>query len=226
MKSIKKQHLVEVRSMGNPPPAVKLALESICLLLGEQAADWRAIRGVIIKDNFISTVVNFSTEDISYVEQLCLPFTISALVACGLWITTGGEGIPQLLWAYPLAAFIWNKRKIKPTAIPGLSLRGRGWGFSLATMSVSPSYFCRKQKENRTNWRTSLLYNSPTNSIRLPGNVKCWWQPRQFLAVYFPPPTNVIYPGTWNLSDRPVASYLKSFLQSTPRSSVMVRCWS
>ena len=56
--------------MGNPPPAVKLALESICLLLGEQAADWRAIRGVIIKDNFISTVVNFSTEDISYVQQL------------------------------------------------------------------------------------------------------------------------------------------------------------
>ncbi|KAJ7386556.1 Cytoplasmic dynein 1 heavy chain 1 [Desmophyllum pertusum] len=51
--------------MGNPPHAVKLALESICLLLGEQAADWRTIRGVIIKDNFISTIVNFSTEDIS-----------------------------------------------------------------------------------------------------------------------------------------------------------------
>ena len=57
--------------MGNPPPAVKLALESICLLLGEKATDWRAIRGVIIKDNFISTVVNFSTEDISYVASNC-----------------------------------------------------------------------------------------------------------------------------------------------------------
>ena len=92
VKSIKKQHLVEVRSMGNPPPAVKLALESICLLLGEQAADWRTIRGVIIKDNFISTVVNFSTEDISYVKQLCLPFTTSPLVACGVSIRTGGRG--------------------------------------------------------------------------------------------------------------------------------------
>ena len=57
--------------MGNPPPAVKLALESICLLLGEKATDWRAIRGVIIKDNFISTVVNFSTEDIAYVVSKC-----------------------------------------------------------------------------------------------------------------------------------------------------------
>ena len=37
---------VEVRSMGNPPAVVKLALESICLLLGENAADWKAIRQV------------------------------------------------------------------------------------------------------------------------------------------------------------------------------------
>ena len=61
VKSIKKQHLVEVRSMNNPPAVVKLALESICLLLGEPATDWRTIRGVIIKDNFISTIVNFVT---------------------------------------------------------------------------------------------------------------------------------------------------------------------
>ncbi len=33
--SIKKQQLVEVRSMANPPAMVKIALESICLLLGE-----------------------------------------------------------------------------------------------------------------------------------------------------------------------------------------------
>ena len=64
VKSIKKQHLVEVRSMANPPQAVKVALESICLLLGEQASDWRAIRGVIIRDNFITTIVNFQTENI------------------------------------------------------------------------------------------------------------------------------------------------------------------
>ncbi|XP_001636057.2 cytoplasmic dynein 1 heavy chain 1 isoform X2 [Nematostella vectensis] len=65
VKGIKKQHLVELRTMGNPPATVKLALESICLLLGEQAADWKQIRAIIIKDNFIPTIVNFSTEDIS-----------------------------------------------------------------------------------------------------------------------------------------------------------------
>uniref|UniRef100_UPI00358E5199 cytoplasmic dynein 1 heavy chain 1-like n=1 Tax=Myxine glutinosa TaxID=7769 RepID=UPI00358E5199 len=63
--SIKKQHLVEVKSMANPPAAVKLALESICLLLGEETNDWRKIRQVIIRDNFISSIVNFNTEDIS-----------------------------------------------------------------------------------------------------------------------------------------------------------------
>lgn len=65
VKGIKKQHLVEVRSMANPPVAVKLALESICLLLGENAQDWKSIRGAIVKDNFISTIVNFTTEDIA-----------------------------------------------------------------------------------------------------------------------------------------------------------------
>ena len=65
VKSIKKQHLVEIRSMGNPPNPVKLALESICLLLGENATDWKAIRSVIMCENFISTIVNFSTENIS-----------------------------------------------------------------------------------------------------------------------------------------------------------------
>ena len=58
----------------------------------------------------------------------------------------------------------------------GLSLRAGGWEFSLATVSMSPGYFQRKQKENR---RTSLLYNSP--------------------------PTNCIYLTTWNFSHSPVS---------------------
>ena len=65
MKSIKKQHLVEVRSLNNPPRMVKMALESICMLIGEPVTDWRQLRQVIIKDNFIPSIVNFSTEDIT-----------------------------------------------------------------------------------------------------------------------------------------------------------------
>uniref|UniRef100_A0A8D3DL88 Dynein cytoplasmic 1 heavy chain 1 n=1 Tax=Scophthalmus maximus TaxID=52904 RepID=A0A8D3DL88_SCOMX len=65
VKSIKKQHLVEVRSMANPPAAVKLALESICLLLGESTTDWKQIRSITMRENFIPTIVNFSAEEIS-----------------------------------------------------------------------------------------------------------------------------------------------------------------
>ena len=32
----------------------------------------------------------------------------------------------------------------------GLSLRVRSWGFPQATMSMTPRYFCRKQRENET----------------------------------------------------------------------------
>lgn len=68
VKSIKKQHLVEVRSMANPPAAVKLALESICLLLGESTTDWKQIRSIIMRENFIPTIVNFSAEEIRWLQ--------------------------------------------------------------------------------------------------------------------------------------------------------------
>jgi dynein heavy chain 1 len=65
VKSIKKQQLVEVRSMGNPPRMVKMAMESICLLIGEPTKDWKSIRTILIRENFIPTIINFSTEDIT-----------------------------------------------------------------------------------------------------------------------------------------------------------------
>ncbi len=52
--------------MTNPPAAVKLALESICLMLGEETSDWKKIRQVIIRDNFISSIVNFTSEEMRY----------------------------------------------------------------------------------------------------------------------------------------------------------------
>ena len=33
VKNIKKQHLVEVRTMANPPAIIRMALEGICTLL-------------------------------------------------------------------------------------------------------------------------------------------------------------------------------------------------
>ncbi|XP_073494500.1 cytoplasmic dynein 1 heavy chain 1 isoform X2 [Phyllobates terribilis] len=63
--SIKRQHLVEVKAMGNPPAAVKLALESICLLLGEETTDWRKIRTVFLRDNFIGNIINLNPGDLS-----------------------------------------------------------------------------------------------------------------------------------------------------------------
>ncbi|CAG2102482.1 unnamed protein product, partial [Medioppia subpectinata] len=57
VKAIKRQHLVEVRSMSNPPLPVKICLESICLLLGEPFQEWKLIRSVIIRENFITNII-------------------------------------------------------------------------------------------------------------------------------------------------------------------------
>ena len=65
MKSIKKQNLIEIKNLNNPPQGVKITLESICLLLGEETSDWKSIRSIMMRDNFIPTIVNFNTDNIT-----------------------------------------------------------------------------------------------------------------------------------------------------------------
>lgn len=58
--NIKRQHLTEVRSMANPPTGVKLALESVCTLLGHRVNSWKDVQGIVRKDDFIASIVNYN----------------------------------------------------------------------------------------------------------------------------------------------------------------------
>lgn len=60
--NIKRQHLTEVRSMANPPSGVKLALESVCTLLGHKVDSWKSIQAVVRRDDFIANIVNYDNE--------------------------------------------------------------------------------------------------------------------------------------------------------------------
>ncbi|CEF66963.1 Dynein heavy chain, cytoplasmic [Strongyloides ratti] len=67
VKGIKKTQLVELRSMLSPPNPVKLALESICMLLKESVtSDWKTIRSVVVRDDFINKILTFNTDQISF----------------------------------------------------------------------------------------------------------------------------------------------------------------
>lgn len=84
MSGIKKKQLSEVRSMANPPAIVKLALESICLLLDTseypEVSDWKTIRSILNKDSFIPSIVNFDTASITYENYLFLLFSFSEIM--------------------------------------------------------------------------------------------------------------------------------------------------
>ncbi|RFU30184.1 hypothetical protein B7463_g6181, partial [Scytalidium lignicola] len=60
--NIKRQHLTEVRSMGNPPSGVKLALDSVCTLLGHKIDSWKTVQGIVRRDDFIASIVNYDNE--------------------------------------------------------------------------------------------------------------------------------------------------------------------
>ncbi|KAF9336730.1 hypothetical protein BG006_007626 [Podila minutissima] len=59
---INKNQLTEVRTMSNPPEAVKMAMESVCTLLGNRLEGWRTVQGIIRRDDFISSIVNYDTD--------------------------------------------------------------------------------------------------------------------------------------------------------------------
>jgi dynein heavy chain 1 len=60
--NIKRQHLTEVRSMGNPPQGVKLALDSVCTLLGHKIDSWKMVQAIVRRDDFIASIVNYDNE--------------------------------------------------------------------------------------------------------------------------------------------------------------------
>ncbi|MDA4132454.1 MAG: hypothetical protein OK454_04925, partial [Thaumarchaeota archaeon] len=60
--NIKRQHLTEVRSMNTPPQGVRLALDSVCTLIGHKVNDWKAVQAVVRRDDFIASIVNFNNE--------------------------------------------------------------------------------------------------------------------------------------------------------------------
>ncbi|CCF59102.1 hypothetical protein KAFR_0G00690 [Kazachstania africana CBS 2517] len=62
VKNIKKQQLTEIRSMNNPPIAVKTIMEAVCLILGYEFVTWRDIQLFIRRDDFIFEIVHYNTE--------------------------------------------------------------------------------------------------------------------------------------------------------------------
>ena len=65
VQGIRKKDIQEIKGMKNPPPAVKMAVESICTLLGAKFNDWRSILAIIVKDDFVPSIVNFDTDSIT-----------------------------------------------------------------------------------------------------------------------------------------------------------------
>eukprot|EP00842_Homolaphlyctis_polyrhiza_P001698 jgi/Hompol1/2529/HPOL_006034-RA len=64
--NVSRSQLTEVRSMGSPPPAVKMAIESVCLLVGHKIdGTWKTVQQVLRRDDFITTILNYDTNKLT-----------------------------------------------------------------------------------------------------------------------------------------------------------------
>lgn len=116
VQGIKKSQLVEVKSMSSPPVVVKLTLEAICILLGENVGtDWKAIRQVMMKEDFMTRILQFDTESLTadilkqmekYIQNPDWEFekVNRASVACG----------PMVKWARAQLLYSTMLHKVEP----------------------------------------------------------------------------------------------------------------
>lgn len=117
VKNIKKQQLTEIRSMINPPLAVKITMEAVCTILGHKTSSWRDIQVFIRKDEFIFEIVHFDTDNMlsmemkSFIEASYLSrpdFTYEAVnrasKACG----------PLYQWVYAQVKYGEILKKVRP----------------------------------------------------------------------------------------------------------------
>ena len=59
---MKNQHLVKVQFLPQSPRLMKMSMESIYPLTGEPATEWTSINCVLIQENVIPKLINFSTD--------------------------------------------------------------------------------------------------------------------------------------------------------------------
>ena len=84
VKSIRKNHLTELSGMARPPINVRRTMEAVAVMIGaaKKDADWKDIRKVASRTDFISNVVTFSTDKLNervrlYVDLLSLSLSLS-----------------------------------------------------------------------------------------------------------------------------------------------------
>jgi len=59
--AVKGTQLSEVRTMANPPEAVKLATESVCTVIGFRVDSSKTVQQILRREDFIQSIVNFDT---------------------------------------------------------------------------------------------------------------------------------------------------------------------
>lgn len=98
--------------MANPPAVVKLALESMCLLLSatpdpDTAPDWKTIRSILQKDSFIPSIINFDTSSITYaIFQICRKKTLHFPFI--LYVSINAKQEPGRIYAHVLLSISVN----------------------------------------------------------------------------------------------------------------------
>ena len=65
VQNIKRENLDELRALNNPPSSIKLALEAVLLVLGEEVKDWNDVKKALRRPEFIGSILSFDANSLN-----------------------------------------------------------------------------------------------------------------------------------------------------------------
>jgi len=65
VQGIKKRDLDEIKALARPPDNVRLTLECVAIMLGEKKGEWKDVRKIVGKSEFIPSILNFDANSLS-----------------------------------------------------------------------------------------------------------------------------------------------------------------
>ena len=69
LKKLNKNDITEIKGFANPPPAVAMVLEAVCILLGEKS-DWEGAKKVMMEMGFLDRLREYNKDALAEKDNL------------------------------------------------------------------------------------------------------------------------------------------------------------
>ena len=137
--SLSKADITEVKSFQQPPPAVRVVMEAVCILLGEKP-DWDSAKKVLSNINFISLLREYDKDNIPAVRlKKVHQYIVDPMMAVDNVSKVSRAATSMCMWVHAMDVYSKVAKEVEPKKARLAEMN--------AKMAVSMAFLKEKQDE-------------------------------------------------------------------------------